>query len=471
MTSDKDFDNGAENRPANGPANGQPHAEDALVLGPMPADDDPTAIILRRALANAATSVEPSQNALQAIQARTGEIRRITETQLGRMTPVPAVTPPEATDVSAPDPLPGPLPGPAGISGATAAGSGPSTWRRRWAPLAAAAAVITVGLLGGGLLGRSLRDDPATTAVGTDASVAAPGTDASSLGPQPSTNRTPSASAAASASATEPAPATQGPQPSPSSGTKAARTVPVYWFSASRTRLWLYREFQASVTGVASVEAAVRTLLQGRPVDQDYDSLWRSASTLEVTTAGDQITIDLSQDAFRAGEQALRVRTPSTVSESDLAEASVQQLVWTATAAYGKGDAVAVTILVDGATGYEAWGHVELGAPMQRDPQARAPIWLINPQDGASLAGAEVTITGSGYAFEGTISWEITRGGAVVDSGVVTTRGDGVPGDFSITARLEPGRYEVTAYQADASDGESPEGPRQFADTKSFEVR
>jgi hypothetical protein len=385
--------------------------DDPTPLGAMP-DDDPTAIILRRALAEAATNVEPSQDGLQAIRAKTAAKSRAER-------------------------------------------------RRRWVPVAAAA-VVAVGLVGGGLLSQALQPDPTDSTAGPAATSSAPDVPIATTAPAtPTDEATPTATPDATAGTDEP------------SATPSALStlVPVYWLGASKARLWLYREFQQSATKEASVEGAVRTLLEGRPADPDYDSLWRPASSVDVTVGQDGITVDLSADAFRASTDSLTLPPPDADDlEVSLAASSVQQLVWTATAALGKGDGVAVTLLVDGAAGYEAWDSVVLGTPMHRDTGARAPIWVINPQEGQRVTGPSVKITGSGYAFEGTISWDIRHDDEVVDSGFVTTRGDGVPADFAIPSELKPGTYTVTAYQADPSDGEGPEGTRQFPDTKTFVV-
>ena len=79
------------------------------------------------------------------------------------------------------------------------------------------------------------------------------------------------------------------------------------------------------------------------------------------------ITIDISADAF--GHKV----------DQGIAERSVAQLVYTATAAAAMAGlvdtttAVQVSVLVDGHTGYNAFGHVPLDKPLTRNAAFRCP--------------------------------------------------------------------------------------------------
>ena len=75
-----------------------------------------------------------------------------------------------------------------------------------------------------------------------------------------------------------------------------------------------------------------------------------------------------------------------------MAERAIQQLVYTATAAAASaglidsGQQVQVVVLVDGHTDYVAFNHVRLGAPTSRSAGIVALVWIIDPQEGTSVA-------------------------------------------------------------------------------------
>jgi hypothetical protein len=291
--------------------------------------------------------------------------------------------------------------------------------------LAAAATVLVLAGVGGvALLGGLHRPSSAAPAgAGT---------------PTPSTPSTPSASGTAAPSAT-------GPK------------LPVYWLGASKTRLWLYREFvpTSAVAPADRATAALTAMLSGPPADPDYSTPWHG-SPVTVQVGDHEITVNLTAAAFA---------NPDVNAER--ARLAVQQLVYTVTAATQQ--SVPVRILVDGRSGYEAWGRLRLGEPVSRDSSAVASIWVTDPQQGQRV-GSPVTVDGVGSAFEGTLAWEVTSaGGQVVDSGT-TQGGAQTPAPFSFTLRLPPGTYTLTVWSPDESSGESREGPRMFPDSKTFTV-
>ena len=120
-----------------------------------------------------------------------------------------------------------------------------------------------------------------------------------------------------------------------------------------------------------------------------------------ITALGDP-PWDISSDAFDR-----RV-------DDGIAERAVQQLVYTATAAAANAglsssdNPLEVVILVDGHRGYEAFGHVSLGEPMSRDSSWPAPIWILDPAQGATFE-ARVEVFGRGVAFESQLRWQIYR--------------------------------------------------------------
>lgn len=308
---------------------------------------------------------------------------------------------------------------------------------RRWVPWAAAvAAAAVIGLVVGGVIGLSGDDEPAPPAATGTASPTVPPT----------------------APTTSP---TQGPTSSPTAEpTGTLSGVPVYWLGESKTSVWLYREFRDVPDVGGPVASAVAAMTREEPLDPDYFTPWRPATSVDVAVDGDAISVDLSADAFAEGVG------------SEVAERAVQQLVYTATAA-AQADGP-VTITVDGAP-YDAWGVIRVGEPMSRAPMVdvQAPTWILSPSEGQTVPAGTVEVTGYGTAFEANFLWEVRDAASdrVVADGFVTGEGGmGTYGDLTFTVDLEPGEYVIEVYQPDESGGESPEGPRLYPDTKRFTV-
>jgi hypothetical protein len=141
---------------------------------------------------------------------------------------------------------------------------------------------------------------------------------------------------------------------------------------------------------------------------------------------------------------------------------AVQELVYTVTA---NDKAVKqVRLLVDGKT--PPSGHEDWSAPVARAPMVdvQGLIWLLAPTEGETVS-SPVTISGYGTAFEGTISWEVRRGGTKVAEGFTQGGSMGEFGEFTDTVDLDPGTYELRAFESSAEDG-SP----LHVDTKTFIV-
>ncbi|MGO1973017.1 MAG: Gmad2 immunoglobulin-like domain-containing protein [Propionibacteriaceae bacterium] len=239
------------------------------------------------------------------------------------------------------------------------------------------------------------------------------------------------------------------PGPSTAESPGAQGVVPVYWIGDSAQRAWLYREFRTLPEHPQGrVAAAVQALFGAQPVDPDYRSGWTEPLTeVTVEEAAEGITVDLPADAVAE----LDVASPE-------GNVTLQQLVWTVTAA-AESD-VGVTITTDGEPFVDA---------LERDPAIRGQVWVITPQQGGTLQ-RPVVIEGTATSFEGTLGYEITAGGSVVDSGTTTGGANGDFAEFTIEAGLEPGEYTVSVFGTDPSGGESGEGEQPFADTKDFVV-
>lgn len=235
--------------------------------------------------------------------------------------------------------------------------------------------------------------------------------------------------------------------------------LPVYWIGDTKRSTFLYREFVRSSSSGDAVTAALNHMMSKSPTDKDYRTMWKSPSRLTVRQSGNDITVDVSADAFSGKSFGARQ-----------AQRSIQQLVWTATAAAQTQGAV--SILVDGRKGYKAWNTVALGTPMKRVATARAPIWIDTPTQGAVFKAGAIPIKGSANVFEGNVIIEITD---AAGKNVARTLGEAAMGtykSFSTKVTLsKPGTYTLTAYEPDVSDGEGGEGPKVYPVTTTFTVR
>ncbi|GAA5122415.1 Gmad2 immunoglobulin-like domain-containing protein [Pseudonocardia adelaidensis] len=269
----------------------------------------------------------------------------------------------------------------------------------------------------------------------------------------------------AGAPAADPTAATPAPAPAPPPTVAPAPTaepdrgervaVPVYYVAETPAGPRLQREFHSVVTSDPA-SAAVREMLAAPTgTDPDYHSHWPRGTTLRepVHRDGGAIVVDL------AGARSAQVG-------AELAELTVQQLVYTVQAAMGSTDPV--RIVVDGATESELWGAVNTSAPVPRgDPYAvRSLVQIDSPADGARV-GRAVEVRGESAVFEATVLWEVLRDGALVEKGFTSTAEGQRFSPFTFTVTLEPGEYTVRIREDDPSDGE---GRPPLSDDKRFRV-
>ncbi len=303
------------------------------------------------------------------------------------------------------------------------AGDGSSRSRRWLLPVAAAAAVAAIA----GGVWWSGQDNPVTP--------------------------TPPASSAPSVEPTTPPSATDSAT-TPVGQTQAV-TLPVYFVGPvgdAKPTYKLFREFvrhdvPTPATDAVKAKAALVLAVNAQPYSNTdgYLQPWSGQTIGDVTVAPDLITIDLANpgaDGFDAETQRL----------------AVQELVWTAQAAVGKGN-IPVGFQVQG--GGKLFGSIPTDHFFNRPPAAEswqdlAPIWVNSPtRDQVLPATKDVTVTGEATVFEATVSWELTRGGSVVKKGFETAS-VGAPerGTYSIAlGRLPAGDYTIRVWEASAKDG------------------
>jgi hypothetical protein len=232
-------------------------------------------------------------------------------------------------------------------------------------------------------------------------------------------------------------------------------SLPVYFVGAdtpTSTLFGLYREFVPTAVPVKatpsqSAKAAVAVAMASRPFTstEPYLHPWAGTSVRNVTVTPSRISITLS------GPGA----TGLTAAQGKLA---VQQLVWTAQAAVGRGN-IPVKFDASGAT--KMFGTYSTAQTYNRPAAAEqyqvlAPIWITSPVHNQVLrTGASVVAAGQSCAFEGTTAWQLRKGGTVVKSGS-TLASSGCPtrGTWQVRlGTLGSGRYTFRMYEVSMKDG------------------
>jgi hypothetical protein len=248
-------------------------------------------------------------------------------------------------------------------------------------------------------------------------------------------------------------PAPASPAPPAGEGTRVA--LPVYYVAETAAGLRLQREFHSVVTDDPASAALREMFARPTGIDPDYRTHWPPGTALRqpVRRDGGVIVVDL-------------MATGPAQLGTELAELTVQQLVFTVQGALQADDPV--RILVGGVRVPELWGAVETAAPIERgDPYAlRSLVQIDSPAEGAQV-GREVEVRGEAAAFEATVLWEVLRDGAVVRKGFTSTAEGQRFAPFAFTVTLEPGEYTVRVHEDDPSDGE---GRPVLTDDKTFTV-
>jgi germination protein M len=296
-------------------------------------------------------------------------------------------------------------------------------WWQHPATLAVAAAVVLGVAVGGGIafLGGG-DDDKGNVVAGTSDSPTA----STSESPEPSDSPSPSESASA---------------PSTTS------SIYLYYAMDDGQSPRLYREVRP-LGGTQPVNEMLLSMFAQPPADPDYASLWpRRTKVSDYRVDGDTATLDVS-DFPSLGAEAEKV--------------AVQQLVYTVTA--NDKSVKKVKLLVNGKA--PPSGHSDWSQPVARAPmvEVQGLIWLLSPTEGETVS-SPVTISGYGTAFEATINWEAYRDGEKVAEGNTQGGANGEFGEFTDTVELDPGTYELRAFDFSAKDG-SPEN----VDTKTVTV-
>jgi hypothetical protein len=305
--------------------------------------------------------------------------------------------------------------------------------RRPWLiPVAAAASVALIGAVAWGV--SNTGGTAALTPVATTSS-----TTSSTTSPAPS------------ASATVPV---QSPSAATGAGTQVA--LPAYFVGASSgtgDRFGLYREFvrtavPAGATPAQRAKAAIEVAMNAQPFTNDklYIQPWSGTSVQDVSV-DKLITITLSGSG-------------SSSFTKEQTRLAVQELVWTAQAAIGKGTIPVKFVVADGSA--TLFGTYPTAQTYNRPAKALqyqdlAPIWITSPaREHVFTSGASVVATGESCAFEATTQWQLKKSGAAIRSGV-TTASSGCPlrGTWQVKlGALAPGDYTFRMFEVSAQDGQ-----------------
>ena len=133
-----------------------------------------------------------------------------------------------------------------------------------------------------------------------------------------------------------------------------------------------------------------------------------------------------------------------------------------------------------GSTGSGSTSATHATAPTKAEPtegaasssSTEAPSTITAPADGATVASGQVTVTGTGTAFEGTLSWQVLAAdsGNVITHGFTTAGANGTVAPFTFTVDLTPGRYTLEVWEPDMSDSTTPPATRHGLATSTFTV-
>ncbi|MBG6083357.1 GerMN domain-containing protein [Zhihengliuella flava] len=239
----------------------------------------------------------------------------------------------------------------------------------------------------------------------------------------------------------------------------STKLTPVYWFGDVDGAPRLYREFVHGQDHGDPIATSIHYMLSAQPFDPDYSSVWQATEDLGTSISTDNvITVDIGGDAFDADLSPER------------ADAAVQQLVFTATAAawnaglLSEGAQPRVQLLIDGRSDRPAFGHVKLNRPIPRRGEYQAPVWLISPQHGSERSSGELEISGVAEHFAQGLRWRVRPldSDSAQQSGAVTEQAE--DGLYALALDLPAGTYEVSVW------GLTEEGERRAEDSKTFSV-
>ena len=243
--------------------------------------------------------------------------------------------------------------------------------------------------------------------------------------------------------------ATQG-VPSASDGVEKLsekELIPVYWMQSSNEGVYLYREFAHSKASGDPVTDAISYLLNAKPAQDGWFTYLKPTDDIGVSIGADNvITVDLPQKVF------------SAKLDEGLAQRSIQQLVFTSTAAaanaglLAEGQTPRMRLLVDGMPHATVFDGYHLDGEYQRDASFVAPIWIIDPQSESAFAPGKLVLNGRSVQFSGGTYYRLERATQSRDwspvGQPVRIAADQLAedGSFSSQLHLASGEYRLTLW-------------------------
>lgn len=244
---------------------------------------------------------------------------------------------------------------------------------------------------------------------------------------------------------------TASPSPEPSEQVEAVLPL-LYWVGDAPRGDLLFSErtFLNLGYGETLLHAAVRTVIEGSPIDPDYRSAWRDVQLVSARDTGSTVRVTTTMDADKIPfEAALQVAN-------------------TVYALLGQ------RVEIEFASADQGFPTVyRFGVLQSDDLVVLSPVQVEYPIEGQEVSG---TFTASGLAnsYEATVPWRVEDvEGAVVLEGFATAEGwmDRLyPWETDVdVSGLEPGTYTFVASTADPSGGAEGAGPT--TDTRTVYVR
>lgn len=227
--------------------------------------------------------------------------------------------------------------------------------------------------------------------------------------------------------------------------------IPVYWLQASNEGVYLYREYAKTRSSGDPVTDALSHLLNEDPGKDGWLTYLKPTTEIGVSMSSDNvITLDLPQRVFAAKLDA------------GLAQRSIQQLVFTSTAAAANagllidGVTPRVRILIDGVTNATVFHGYKLESEYQRDPSLMAPIWIIDPQNGSQNGNGTVSFNARSVSFTDGLYYQVeksteSKDWAPVAEPVRIAATELAPdGSFGRELKLATGDYRLTVWGQNA---------------------
>ena len=257
-------------------------------------------------------------------------------------------------------------------------------------------------------------------------------------------------------------PATPKPaEPADDASTPAGSFAAAVYYLADTERagVRLQREFRP---GTGDRMSGTLELLMTSPLDPDYRTAWRPGQLRGVISGGDVLEVVV--------DPSVRTR-PAGMTEAE-ARAALQQVVYSVQGAQQERLPVSFRLedrQVDRVLGVPTGSWLRAGSPLQ----TLGHVSLTSPEQGTTVIGDRLEVSGVGNSFEATIGWEIRRGDRVVRRGFATA--DGWMGDRLFPFRttldvsgLAAGDYTLWVTTDDPSGGA--EGFGAMTDDKEFTV-